>query len=299
MFNRILVPLDGSNLAEKVLPAACYLAAQYKATLILFHVVEKDSPNEVHGQHHLQTVGEARAYLNQVVRQLSSSQISVMQDVHEVQEVGVAQTIRNHAEELHADLIVLCAHGNGGLRDMLYGSIAEQVIRQSDIPVLFIRPDTVKDLTMRPIRQILLPLDGSKTHEVAIPVAVSLAAKCGAKIRLLSVVPTAETLPVKDAITSRVSPRATALALDISAQEAEKYLLNISRELTLQKVAVSEVVLRGNVASKMIETVEAEDIDLVVMATHGHTAIDAHWVGSLTPRFLPKTPVPVILVRGI
>jgi nucleotide-binding universal stress UspA family protein len=297
MIKRILVPLDGSNLAEKVLPAARYLAERLQATLILFHVVEKDSPNEIHGEHHLREVGEARAYLERIAEQLSSPQVSVLQDVHEVQEVGVAQTIRDHAEELQADMIVLCAHGNGGLRDMIFGSIAQQVIRQGTVPVFFIRPDTV-EAAFQPIRQILLPLDGSKAHEIATPLAVFLAEKCEAKIRLLTVVPTPETLPVKSAITGRVSPRATTLALDNAAQQAEQYLHKLTEELAAQGVQVSGAVLRGSVEARLIETIATEAIDLVVMATHGTKALDARWEGSLTPRFLPKTPVPVMLVRG-
>jgi nucleotide-binding universal stress UspA family protein len=299
MFKRILVPLDGSNLAEQVLPFACYLAERLQATLVLFHVVEKESPNAIHGQRHLREVTEAREYLDQVAGQFSSAKVSIFQDVHEVQEVGVAQTIRDHAEELHTDLIVLCAHGRGGLRDMIFGSIAQQVIRQGTIPVLFLRPNTVRDLTTNPISQILLPLDGLKTHEGAIPVAVSLAAKFEASLRLLTVIPTADTLPIKGAITGRVSRRATTLTLDISAQQAEAYLRKISQDISTQGVPVSGAVLRGNVQSKLIETIEAERIDLVVMATHGVNPIDARWEDSLTPRFLPKTSVPVILVRGI
>ncbi len=268
---------------------ARYLAERLQATLILFHVVEKDSPNEIHGQHHLREVAEARAYLDQLAKQLSSPEVTVLHDVHEVQEVGVAQTIRDHAEELHADLIVLCAHGTGGLRDMIFGSIAQQVIRQGTVPVFFIRPDTVEDEDFPPIHQILLPLDGSKAHEIAIPVAVFLAAKCEAKIRLLTVVPTPDTLPVKRAITGRVSPRATTLTLDNSAQQAEQYLHEVTQELATQGAQVSGVVLRGNAESRLIETIAAEAIDLVVMATHGTNAIDARWEGSLTPRFLPKT----------
>jgi nucleotide-binding universal stress UspA family protein len=299
VFKRILVPLDGSNLAEMVLPAARYLAGRLQATLILFHVVEKDSPDEIHGQHHLREVAEARAYLDQVAGRLSPAGVSIFQDVHEVQEVGVAQTIRDHAEELQTDMIVLCAHGSGGLRDMLFGSIVQQVIRQRTVPVLFIRPDTVKDSDVNPIRQILIPLDGSKAHEVAIPVAVYLASRCEAEIRLLSVVPTTDTLSVKGAITGRVSPRATTLSLDIAAQQAEEYLNKILQEILTQGVPVSGAVLRGNVQSRLIETIAAEGIDLVVMATHGTKTVDARWEGSLTPRFLPKTPVPVILVSGI
>ena len=298
MFKRILIPLDGSNLAEMVLPGALYLAERLQATLILFHVVEKAAPNAVHGQHHLQDVAEAKAYLDQVASRFSSAGVSISQDVHEVQETGVAQTIHDHSDELQADLIVLCAHGNGGLRDMLFGSIAQQVIRQGTVPVLFIRPETVKGADWKPIQQILLPLDGSKSHEGAIPVAVSLAAKCDAKIRLLTVIPTAETLPVKEAITGRVSPRLTSIALDLSAQQAKDYLQKISQDISAQGESVSGIILRGDVPTKLIEVITAEGSDLVIMATHGHSAIDAHWEGSLAPRFLPKTPVPVILVRG-
>jgi nucleotide-binding universal stress UspA family protein len=299
MFKRILVPLDGSILAEKVLPFACYLAGLYQATLVLFHVVEKSAPKEVHGHHHLRQVAEARAYLDQLILKLSSTGISIVQDVHEVQEAGVAQTIRDHAEELHIDLIILCAHGNGGLRDLLFGSIAQQVVRQGNVPVLFIRPDAVKDPGSDPIRQILLPLDGSKSHEGVIPVAVSLAEKCLAKIHLLTVVPTIETFPVKEALTGRVSPRAARVALDSSVQQAEEYLDRKSQNLLTHGVSVSGSVLRGDVSSRLVETIITEGIDLVVMATHGHSAINAAWEGSLAPIFLPKTPTPVILVRGI
>ena len=96
-----------------------------------------------------------------------------------------------------------------------------------------------------------------------------------------------------------MSPRTTTLALDISAKQTEEYLLKISQELSKQGISATGVVLRGEVSSKLIETIAAEGIDLVVMATHGHNVIDSHWEGSLTPRFLPKTPVPVMLVHGI
>jgi nucleotide-binding universal stress UspA family protein len=298
VFKRFLAPLDGSNLAEQVLPYATYLAKQLQATLILFHVVEKDAPDEVHKQRHLREVAEARTYLNQIAERISSTGVTILQDVHEVQEVGVAQTIRDHAEELKTDLVILCAHGNGGLRDMIFGSIAQQVIRQGKIPVLFIRPEKVTDPITKPIRKILIPLDGLKAHEVAIPIAVYLAEKCKAEIRLLTVIPTSETLPIKKAITTRVSPRAVTLSLDISAQQAEEYLQRIIKEISTKGVPVSGIVRRGNVSNEQIEIITSEDIDLVVMATHGTRVLDAHWEGSLTPRFLPKTTIPVILTHG-
>ena len=298
MFKRLLVPLDGSSLAEAVLPLARYLAERLQATLILFHVVEKAAPDAVHGQHHLREVAEAKAYLDRVAGQLSSAAVSTVQNVHEVQETGVARTIRDHAEELQADLIILCAHGHGGLRNVLFGSIAEQVIRHGTIPILFIRPDSMVEHVAKPIRRILVPLDGSKAHEVTIPVAATLAAKCNAQVQLLTVVPTADTLPVKEAITSRVSPRATAVALDSSAQQAGEYLRKTAQDLISQGVQASGAVVRGDTLSRLMEAVQVGGIDLVVMATHGRGVVDARLEGSLAPKFFPRSPVPVILMRG-
>ena len=298
MFKRILVPLDGSNLAEMVLPFTISLAEQLQATLVLFHVVEKNAPMEIHGQRHLREVAAAKAYFNRIAARFSSPAVPILKDVHEVQETGVAQTICDHAEELHTDLIVLCAHGNGGLRDMFLGSIAQQVIRQGNTPVLFIRPEMVIDQGGNLVRHILIPLDGSEEHEVAIPVAAYLAEKYTAKIHLVTVIPSVETLSVKKAITSRVSPRMTTLALNIHAQQAEEYLLQRSQKFARQGITAVSTVLHGDIPTKLIEMIAVEGIDLVVMATHGHNMIDAHWEGNLTPRFLHKSPVPVFLVRG-
>jgi len=297
VFNRILVPLDGSKLAEQVLPLSCYLAKQFQATLILFHVVEKNAPTEIHGQRHLREAAEAKTYLDRVAQQYSSEKVLIVQDVHEVQEHGVAQTIRDHVRELQADSIVLCAHGHGGLRDIVFGSIAQQVIRQVTIPVLFIRPNSMKDSAVRPIAQILLPLDGSESHEAAIPIATHFAARCQAKVCLVTVVPTPETLPGKEVIAGRFYPNAEALSLDISAQQAENYLHKVAQNLLSHGVTASRKVLRGEVASQVIEAMESESIDLAILATHGHRAFDAHWQGSLAPGLLSKTSLPVILVH--
>ncbi|HVN55888.1 MAG TPA: universal stress protein [Anaerolineaceae bacterium] len=297
MFNRILVPLDGSKLAETVLPLSRYLAEQFQATIILFHVVEKGAPREIHGQHHLREVAEAKEYLDRTAKKFSSTKIEILQDVHEVQEEGVAQTISNHARELQTDLVVLCAHGNGGIRDMLFGSIAQQVIRHVSVPVLFIRPNSAKTSGGIPITQILLPLDGSTAHEAAIPIGAYVAKKCRAKIRLLTIVPTPETLPGKEAITGRFYPNAKSLSLDLSALQADYYLREISAQLTRQGLSVSNTVSRGDVMPKLIESIHSEGNDLVIMATHGQSSFDSHWEGSLTPKLLSKTPVPVMLVR--
>ena len=298
MFNRILVPLDGSKLAESVMPTACYLSSQLHATLVLFHVVEKKAPEEIHGQHHLREVGEARTYLENLAEQLSCNGVFTEINVHEVQESGVAQTIRDHAVELHTDMVILCAHGSGGLRDMLFGSIAQQVIRQGAVPVLFIKPDSVSDIKETGIRRILLPLDGSPSHEESIPAALELAGKCGADIRLLTVIPTEDTSSVREQLTLRVSPRTAKLSLAAAERHAEEYLQTIGKQISDKGIKVSGLVLRGDPATLAAEAAVQEQADMVIMATHGHNIADARWEGSLTPRFLPKNTAPVLLVQG-
>lgn len=298
MFKRILVPLDGSSLAEAVLPVARYMAERFQAALILLHIIEKGAPERVHGQRHLQQASDAREYLAQIAARLSQDGITVEQEVHEKQESGVAHSIYSHAEELYADLIALCAHGHGGLRDMLFGSIAQQVIRQGNIPVLFIRPDQSKSTTDFQYRQLLIPLDGLQAHEIALPVGAAVASHCHAAIKLLTVVPTAETLPAKQAVTGRLLPGTTMMTLDASVQQAEEYLLKIARDLLGQGLTVSVTVSRGDAASKMMEVVETEKIDMIVMGTHGHYGFDASWEGSLTPKVLSSSHVPVLLVKG-
>jgi nucleotide-binding universal stress UspA family protein len=103
---------------------------------------------------------------------------------------------------------------------------------------------------------------------------------------------------MKEAITSRISPRTSSLSLDTDAKHAEEYLQGLCQNLSHQGLETGKIVLRGDVFSKLLETLQNEKIDLLVMATHGHNVIDARWEGSLTPRFLPNAPVPVLLVRG-
>ena len=298
MFNRILVPLDGSKLAESVMPLACSLAGQLQATLVLFHVVEKKAPPQIHGDSHLQTAEEAYAYLQSMVEGISCKGTQAIIDVHEVQESGVAQTIRDHAEELNTDLIIMCTHGSGGLRDIFLGSIAQQVVRQGNTPLLFINPERIRQPERDVIQRILLPLDGSPAHESAIPAATYLADKLKAEVHLLSVIPTSDSVPVKQALSRRVSPRAANFTLESSVKNAEAYLQKVGESIADRDGQVFGAVMRGDAPDKLLDYIEEEQIDLVILATHSHNAIDARWEGSLTPRFLPRSIVPVLLVQG-
>ena len=123
MFQHLLVPLDGSSLAETALPAAAHLAQVLEASVTLIHVIEKDAPKEVHKDRHLSEPEEASAYLKEVAGRAFPPETKVEWHVHVEEVKDVARSIVHHSHELEQDLIVMCTHGWGGLRDLLFGSI--------------------------------------------------------------------------------------------------------------------------------------------------------------------------------
>lgn len=115
MFKNILVPLDGSKLAETALPFAISFSRHFNAPVTLLHVIEKDAPQEIHKDHHLTKPDEADEYLKSLAQKGFPEDIKVVTHVHSAEVKDVAASIIQHAnEEFKPDLIVLCAHGQAG-----------------------------------------------------------------------------------------------------------------------------------------------------------------------------------------
>src|SRR5436305_13626902 len=124
---RILVPLDGSGLAESVLPTVATMARCLGAGVVLLHIIEEHAPQTIHGEPHLTTTANAERYLAEVAGRYAGIEISE-QHVHGTEENNVAMSIASHVAELQADVIALCTHGRSGLRRAVSGSIAQQVL---------------------------------------------------------------------------------------------------------------------------------------------------------------------------
>ncbi len=296
MFKRLLVPLDGSQLAESVLPPTLFLAEHLQATIILFHALERDAPATVHGERHLLDEAEAQTYLADLAARLARPDLSIETNVHPVKESDVARSLIDHIAELHADLIALCAHGQGGLRDMFVGNIAQQVLQRGETPVLFVRP-RMESAPAFVCRKILVPLDSTAIHEPALPVAAEIARACGAALHLLTVVPTTGTLSAERAGTGLLLPATMTAILDLAQRGAVEYLQNTTARLMAEGVAATAVVVRGDTTSAILENADSAQADLIVLATHGRANIDAFWSGSVTPKVLSRSNMPVLLVR--
>ncbi len=295
MFKHLLVPLDGSSLAEQALPAAAHLAQLLAARVTLLHLVERHPPNEVHHDRHLKNAMEAGAYLEEIKQRVFPGDVAVECHVHTSEIDDVARSIVEHIGELAPDLIVMCTHGHGGLRRWLFGSKAQQVIALEKTPILLI-PPTQQAKPEFQCTHIVVPLDGNTEHEQGLRVATGLAQVCQAAQHLVFVIPTVSRLKGEDAATGRLLPHTMAAILDMQQEEAAEYLGCHIVALREAGLMVSAEVARGDPVTAIVAAVKSTQADLIVMGTHGKTGMDAFWSGSLTPLIADRSPVPLLLV---
>ena len=298
IFRHILVPLDGSRLAESALTTAVWLAIKTSAQLTLIHVIEKKAPSEVHSDRHLVTPEEATKYLEEVSRRTALTGLRVETHVHTVEVGDVARSIAEHSAELSPDLVVMCTHGKGGARRLLFGVIAQQVIALGRTPVLMVRPskETQVIATMRDFRTILVPINGDPGHEKGLPMATEIAQALHCRLHLLMVVPELRDLTGSKAAASFILPGATRLNLEIETAGAQTYLDQRAAELKGRGVMADYETSRGDPARAIIASALRLSADLVVMGTHGRAGADAFWAGSVAARVVARIQAPLMLV---
>jgi nucleotide-binding universal stress UspA family protein len=296
MFQRLLVPLDGSRMAEAALPAARRLAETPGSVAALLHVIERNAAQTVHDQTHLTTVEEARAYLEGLAGQGFPAGAEVRCHVHDNEVSDVSASIVEHAKESNIDLIVMSAHGRGGLRHVLFGNIALRVIASSDTPVLLIPPPEPQQVSRFSCEKLLAPLDGNPDHERGLEAAMALGQGCATHVHLVMVIPTWRHLTREHAITSKLLPGATAALLDMSQTSAQQYLDSRVRKLKTERRTVTAEVARGDPAAVIVEAARASNADVIVLGTHGKTRLDAFWAGSTTPKIFRRSRLPLLLV---
>ena len=298
VIRQILVPLDGSALAEAVLPAAAALAGGFGARLVLLHIIEERAPESIHGQRHLTEGDRAQDYLDEVARRSIFQGHAVEVHVHLPKEGDVAESIVAHAQEVGADLVVLSTHGKSGLRSLLFGSIAMRVLQRWTTPILLVNPTAAGKPPPFVCRTILVPLDGTPAHEPALGVASTLARAWDAALRLAIVVPTVGTLSGHEAAAGVFMPLTKRALLDLAERGAHEYVQRLAEKLTVEGVSSRGYVSRGEPAASVVDAANRVEADLVVVASHAKGALDAFWSGSLTPKLIQTLGRPLLLVRA-
>ncbi|MBU1626542.1 universal stress protein [bacterium] len=296
MFKHILVPLDGSKMSEAALPVASFLARKFNAQVTLVHVIEKSPPSEVHGQSHLKDAGKAGIYLEEVSQGKLLKGLHVNYHVHAAAVDNIAESITQHSDEFDHDLIVMCTHGRGKALHLMMGSIAQKVISLGSIPVLITHPQKKGEHPLFSCKSILLPLDDDPDHVKALIVAKELATVCEAFIHLAIAIPNYSTLSGRMTVTSRMLPGTTSRMLDMSVGNAEEYFRGILAELHNQGFNADSQVLRGDPANVIVKFTQKNHVDLIILATHGKSGMEAFWAGSVAHKVCSQCRIPLLLL---
>jgi len=280
-------------MAESVFPITAQLARRISASVTLIHVVEKDPPEKIHGQRHLTKSEQANNYLRAIASSDVFKGISISFHVHGAGVRDVSQSISDHTEELHQDLVIMCTHGSSGLRGMLYGSIAQQVISFGNVPVLLVNPSSITDYKFE---NFLVPLDGNPDHEGSLTYASMLAKLCGARIHLLIAIPQFGTMSGELTSTNRFLPGTTAKMMDMIVPDAEKYLVQLQAKIESGGIEVTSSTSRNKPDTAIPKAAKSIKADLIILATHGKKGAEAFWNGSVTPRISKSSKIPLLLV---
>lgn len=290
---RILVPLDGSGLAEAAVGLAAFLARCLGAELVLLHIVERRPPERVHGEPHLRGAVEAEAYLGRVAARLKDPGPPVKTHVHTEPEADVAAAIAAHLPEQAGDLVVMSTHGRGGVRGWVLGSIAQQVVRRG-CPVLLVKPETPGG-PPDSVGRVVVALDGTSTGEAALTLAATVAAGCGLPLTLVTVVPSVGALGPEKRPVATFLPGATAAMLNLEAEAAAGYLRGLAGRLrTGFGLEAAYEVRRGDPVAELTK-LTGRDV-LLAMATRGRYGLAGLWEGSISARVLAASRGPVLLV---
>ena len=265
-FTRILVPLDGSRLAEAVVPAARSFAERLGARLLLLHVLEQDAPAAVHGERHLDTAEGALTYLEEQAEDLRRHGIAVESHVHERPVDDVAPAVDAHAHEFGADLIAMCAHGRSNLRTRVVGSIAERILRGGSVPILL---RTVREPHGAEfhLRRLLVPLDFGHDVDAAVSAARTLAKSYGASVTLLCA------LERPAATTSRLLPGTSALMIAYEEEELCRRLVELADRLRGDVGDVQALISDRRPTEAILAVGESLPADLIVIVTDAHSGL--------------------------
>lgn len=293
MFRKILVPLDGSELAEQVLKPATALAQYTGGELFLLRVptTEAVSIPSVAGYGVIGSepaedpVGQATDYLRRVEALTGASGIPL----HiRVVEGDVRDVIINTAFSEGIDLITMSSHGYSGVALWVWGSVTDGVLRRASCPVLAIRSGD-------PIRKILVPLDGSELSERVLEPAFALAASQNAEVTLLRIVRdiNLETMRYLEGHEHGLGFRMQEETID----KAAGYLSRVNAAHSHSDLKARMAIRSGPVASMILEYAELYHIDLIAMSTHGWTGRRLWAYGSVTEKVLHGSRRSMLIVR--
>jgi nucleotide-binding universal stress UspA family protein len=277
----VLVPLDGSPLANRALAYASMLGRARACRVLLLRVLTPQPPR---GEELVQAP-EARAELERIAARLRAAGLNVACEISTTLFGTPAEVVVDTAQREGAEIIVMSTHGRSGLGRWVYGSVAEGVLRLAQVPVLLVPAISHRTWPARRAPRILLALDGSDVADRAIEPTSQWAQALRAEV-----------------VVVRVLPRPTAEAAaylyeDRSAEqtEAEQSLQTATAPLRKAGLPVTLLTPTGEPAERIAEIAREQDVDIISMATHGRSGVSRVVLGSVATETLQRAAVPTLL----
>lgn len=263
MYQRILVPLDGSGFSEQMIAPAAALAKATGSELMLLRGIDLDG-DEAGALHYLETQGAPVGAKGVCVRAGTDT---------------IATAIRDEARRVPGTLVAMCSHGHSGVARAVFGSVALQVLRELGEPLLALCPQQQGSAAPSKIARIVVPLDGSAASETIVPQAAALAKWLGARLIVVNVLEPAAT---RDANVASGDVLESAFVRS-KAQEFEQ----------CHGMSVGWEVLHGDPKQAIPRFVRSLGDAMLAMTTHGRTGLRGVITGSVTAQCLRDSAVPV------
>lgn len=297
MYKRIVVPLDGSTLAEQILPVVKLLASAFHSEVQLLHVVEP-LPGDLALLAETRTVQTSAEVHRRVEAYLETRSESLKQEgvsaVPLLTEGNPIASILEEAQKEPGTLIAMTTHGRSGLLHWVLGGVTERVLQASTNPLLILRsqqPDVYTPLTK--LDSVIVPLDGSDQAEQVLPHVSSLSQALGLSVTLVRATPiSTEYHPFLEPLLSLYGSLSTQLD-----EQAAWYLYQVSQQLREKGVVhVEERVLHGHPAVAIIDLARGTAGNLVVMASQGYTGSRPWRLGGVTSLVAKHSGDPVLVI---
>ncbi len=302
MFNSILVPLDGSLLAECVLPHIGTIAKAFDSEVILMRLLEKNQPNSSAQLFDLLNwqinKSQASLYLDKVKTKFQDLKIRA---ISTVQEGLVAEGIVEYAQSKGIKLIVLSTHGHSGLSQWGISSISQKVILNAPTSVLIIRASQVNfpftEVAGLPqYQRILVPLDGSLRAENVFPIVLQMTQNLKSEIHIVHVIQSPE-MP-RQMPPSREDIELANRVVTRNKEEASHYFNQLQTRSSLESMDIhTHLLTSDNAATALHQFVEQENFDMVILSAHGYSGNHQWPYGGMVNNFITYGKVPLLILQ--
>lgn len=275
---RILVALDGSRMAERVVPYAGAVATQRQSEVTFLSVltpelVRMDLP--------------VTLYLDTLAAPLRKMGLKTSVKTLEADYGKAADEIIGFAETDGSDLIVISSHAYSGVKRWILGSVAQKVLQGACVPVLLVK-SKAPEVSGVELKKLLIALDGSAFAEVSLTYVEDMARGKDMEVVLLRLSEPPPDVPENWSDYTMVTRAQT---------EALQYLQRIEGQFKSRGIRAKSLSLQGKAAAKIVEVAHDEGVDLIVMTTHGRSGVSRWVYGSVASRVLDESLQPILFVR--